>query len=67
VSDAFTAEERRAIGAGIEQGGDLRCPACGAALAATAVEPPAEVAYVRRRVLVVCAGCRRSASVDVRR
>lgn len=41
------------------------CPACGGRLLQSDVSAPPSLSYVRRRVLLVCASCRRSAAVDV--
>ena len=61
----YDAEGRRAIQAALGSGASLTCPACGASLAVSDVPQPSAVSYVRRRVRVVCTGCRRTASVDV--
>jgi hypothetical protein len=63
---SYTAEQRRAIAALLEQEAAAVCPACGATLTQQAVQPSPGVSYVRHRVWVLCPGCRRSASVDVR-
>lgn len=47
------------------RGEPLACPACGHALASHEVRPRRDVAYVRRRLLLVCPGCKRAATVDV--
>lgn len=61
----YDAEDRRVIQAALGSGASLTCPACGALLAVSDVPQPSAVSYVRRRVRVVCTGCRRTASVDV--
>ena len=43
----------------------LRCPRCDAPVARHEVPPKAELPYVRRRVLLICTSCKRSAAVDV--
>lgn len=45
--------------------GPLTCPACGGAVVRSPVTAPPGVSYVRHRVLLVCAGCRRSAALDL--
>jgi hypothetical protein len=62
----FTAEQRRAIAAALVTDSAATCPACGATLTRQDVPPTPGVAYVRHRVWVLCPGCRRSASVDVK-
>jgi hypothetical protein len=42
----------------------LQCPACDTTLSQQRVDPGAAVAYVRRRVLVICPACRRTAALD---
>jgi hypothetical protein len=63
----FSAEERRALEEALAAQERLLCPACGAQLTQQRVAPTTSVAYVRRRVLVICPSCRRSAGVDDRR
>jgi uncharacterized protein with PIN domain len=67
MTGAFDAAQRRQLEAALRQGTRLRCPVCDHELAEQRVEPPAEVAYVRRRVWVLCPACRRTAGLDVRR
>jgi uncharacterized protein with PIN domain len=43
----------------------MRCPACGGPISRNDVEPAHRVSYVRHRVWLICADCRRSAAVDV--
>lgn len=61
----YGAEARRALQAALAAGTLSACPACGAPLAVNEVAQPTAVSYVRRRVWVLCTGCRRSASIDV--
>jgi uncharacterized protein with PIN domain len=63
-AESFDAAERRALAAALAAGQPLRCPACNAEVVARPVETPRAVAYVRRRVLVICPGCRRSGAID---
>jgi uncharacterized protein with PIN domain len=66
MRDAYDAVQRRALERALRKGGPLACPVCGAELSRQPVQRSPEVAYVRRRVWVVCPGCRRSASLDVK-
>ncbi len=63
----YTREERRALARTVARGEPLVCPACGAQLAVHEVAGGRVLAYVRRRVLLVCPGCARSAAVDAPR
>lgn len=63
----YTASQRRAIAAELDDGRAPVCPACGTALSIRPVAPDASVSYVRQRVWVLCPSCRRSAGIDVRR
>lgn len=67
MAGSYSPDERRALEAALAAGDPLRCPVCGAALARHEVKPKAELPYVRRRVLLICPGCKRSASVDAPR
>lgn len=60
----YTREERAALAAAVARRAPLRCPVCGAAVIPGAVIPSLEVPYVRRRLLLVCSGCGRSAAVE---
>jgi hypothetical protein len=61
----FSAAERRALEAELARGVEqLQCPACDTPLSQQRVDPGAAVAYVRRRVLVICPACRRTAALD---
>jgi uncharacterized protein with PIN domain len=64
---SYDAAARRALEKALRTGSPLVCPACGAALASHPVEPPAAVAYVRHRTLVICPRCHRSGSLDAKR
>jgi uncharacterized protein with PIN domain len=66
-ADGWDATERRALQQVAFDGGALRCPRCGTELTQQPVEPGGAVAYVRRRILVICPECRRSAGLDLRR
>jgi hypothetical protein len=61
---SYDAGERRVLEQLLRRGEALLCPACGAQLSVAAVQPPGAVAYVRRRVWVLCPACRRTASLD---
>lgn len=63
---SFTAAERRGLAAALAAGRTLTCPACGTPVDRRDVKPPRAVSYVRRRVWLLCPGCRRSGAVDVR-
>lgn len=66
---SYTAEERRALARALASApaddAPLTCPACGGAVNRQRVPRPEEVAYVRRRVWLLCSGCRRSGAVDL--
>jgi hypothetical protein len=60
----FDATVRRQLELLLRDGLPLSCPFCDLPLSVQPVERSGEVAYVRRRVWVLCAGCRRSAGLD---
>ena len=62
---AYDAAQRRQIAESIANGFVMACPACQAPLTTSEVRPSRGVPYVRRRVWVLCTGCRRTAAVDV--
>ena len=63
---SFTGDERRALARALAEGDDdPSCPACGAVLTRQAVRRPEEVAYVRKRVWLLCPSCKRSGAVDL--
>jgi hypothetical protein len=62
---AFDAAQRRQIAESIAKGFVIACPACQAPLTTSEVRPARGVPYVRRRMWVLCTGCRRTAAVDV--
>jgi hypothetical protein len=64
---SFDAVERRALQEALASGAPLLCPRCAVPLTQQRVDPGGVVAYVRRRRLVICPTCRRSASLDVKR
>jgi hypothetical protein len=64
VSEGYTADQRRRLQDLLRAGQPLVCPACGGSLTQQRVAPPGEVSYVRRRVLLICTVCRRSAALD---
>lgn len=66
MSTGFTAEQRALLVNAAASGDPVPCPACGATMVRRPIEPSADVAYVRRRVWLICPSCKRSASVDVR-
>lgn len=62
---AWAAPQRRALELALRRGSiPSTCPACGGAIACHAIETPPDVAYVRRRVLLVCTACHRSGGFD---
>ena len=61
---SFTAAERRTLARALAAGEDLVCPACGGQVNRQSVPRPEEVAYVRRRVWLLCTACKRSGAVD---
>lgn len=67
MSRLYTARQRVELEAELSGGAAApRCPVCLIEVSVQAVAPPAEVAYVRRRILVICPQCRRSASLDLK-
>ncbi len=64
MSPSYSPAQRRALAEALRTGERLLCPACGAALARHEVAPKRELPYVRRRVLLICPACKRSAAVD---
>lgn len=64
---SYEPEQRRLIAEALRAGTEPACPACGGRLATSQVTPPAQVSYVRQRVIVVCSECGRSAALDVPR
>ena len=64
-ADTFRRDERRVLEAAVASGGSVDCPRCGCVMDARPVDPGPAVSYVRHRVLLVCTGCHRAASVDV--
>lgn len=61
---SFNARERQALARALAAGDTLECPACGGEVTRQKVRRPEEVAYVRKRVWLLCSGCRRSGAVD---
>lgn len=61
----YDAAARRQLAQAIASGGVAACPVCSAPVTLTEVRPAPGVPYVRRRVWVLCTGCRRTAAVDV--
>ena len=66
MPDGFTREQRVMLEDALKQNRELRCPACGGTMSRQSVLPPASVPYVRHRVWLLCAQCRRSVSLDER-
>ncbi len=64
MSSSYSPAERRALAEAIRKGERPICPACGAVVARHEVSPGRELPYVRRRVLLICPRCKRSAAVD---
>ena len=67
LSDGYTRAERESIAAAARLAQSLRCPRCDAPLKQSDVPPTPEVAYVRKRALLVCTSCHRSAAIDLPR
>jgi hypothetical protein len=63
---AYDAASRRRIADQLALGKAPRCPVCDSPLAQSAVATPPGVPYVRKRLLLVCSRCRRSATLDAR-
>jgi hypothetical protein len=63
---SYSAAERRTLAEILAAGDAPSCPVCGTGLAVREVEPPRQVSYVRRRVWLLCPGCKRTAALDVR-
>lgn len=66
MTSAYSAQERRDLEAALRRGEPLLCPVCRVELTRQDVARPPELSYVRHRVWVLCAQCRRTASLDVR-
>jgi uncharacterized protein with PIN domain len=64
---SFDAATRRLLETAVNSGAEPECPDCRTRLTRQRVEASPEVSYVRRRVLVICPSCRKSASLDVKR
>lgn len=62
---SYDAAARRRLAESLRSGEPPHCPECGTALTRHPIGPRAELPYVRRRVLLICPNCRRSASLDV--
>lgn len=62
---SFSAGERRLLASALGEDGPLSCPVCRGEVHSQPVAHPEEVAYVRRRVWLLCGTCRRSAAVDL--
>lgn len=67
MSGGYDAGQRRELERALKEAATLRCPVCDTELSRQAVPPTPEVSYVRHRVWVLCPGCRRTASLDIRR
>jgi hypothetical protein len=65
MAEGYTREHRHALDQAVRKGEALRCPVCGERVVESRVDPRADVAYVRRRIWLLCSGCRRSTSLDV--
>ncbi len=62
---SFSGAERRALAAALAEDRPLVCPACGGDVTRQPVLRPEGVAYVRRRVWLLCTACRRAGAVDL--
>lgn len=60
----FDAAARRQLEKALRDGAPLLCPSCAVELSRQGVAHNPEVAYVRRRVWVLCPVCRRTAGLD---
>lgn len=67
MTGSYTAAQRRELARALEDDAPLTCPVCGATLARREVSPSPALAYVRRRVLLICPSCKRSAAIDLPR
>lgn len=67
MSPGYDAAARRMLQTALHAGAELRCPFCEIELTQQAVEPKPEVPYVRRRIWLLCPGCRRTASLDLKK
>jgi hypothetical protein len=65
MAETYSREQRGEIERAVRAGVAVDCPECGEPLVESHVPPRRDVAYVRRRLWLLCPGCRRSASVDV--
>ncbi len=63
----YTPEEEDRIVEALRSDDRASCPRCRAPLDRTEVPARGDVAYVRRRLWLVCGACRRSLVVDRRR
>lgn len=63
----YSAPEEDTIVETLRSSGAPTCPRCGGTMVERDVPPREGVAYVRRRIWLVCEGCRRSFVVDRRR
>ncbi|MBI4409204.1 MAG: hypothetical protein HY561_05820 [Gemmatimonadetes bacterium] len=61
----YSPEQRQRLAEAVRRGEFVRCPVCAAAMAWRPVAPPRALAYVRRRVWLICPECKRSAAVDL--
>jgi hypothetical protein len=64
MSKGYTREQRHILGESARAGEPLDCPICATELAQREVEPSPLLPYVRRRLLLICPTCRRSAVVE---
>jgi hypothetical protein len=64
MAENFNAAQRAELLSAWGAGVQLGCPACGAVVVARVIEPKRELPYVRRRVWLICSGCKRSLTID---
>jgi hypothetical protein len=64
MNDPYTPREETLLRNALSTGSALSCPRCASPLRATPVLPPAEVSYVRNRVLLECDSCGRRTVLD---
>jgi hypothetical protein len=64
MAENFSAAQRAQLRSAYDAGAKLACPACGAVVATRVIPPKRELPYVRRRVWLICSGCKRSLTID---
>jgi hypothetical protein len=71
MAENYNAEERERLRSAFRGGPDISgeaagpvCPACGGVIAVRSVPAKPELPYVRRRVWLICSGCKRSLTLE---